>query len=206
MQQQPRGLVQALMELRDLNEDGRIQLGELLDQLAQRGHMIVTLILSLPFMLPVPLPGLSVILGIVITASGVAVMLNKRPWLPQVWRSRDVPPKLLRSIGRYGISMASKIEKFVKPRGRVYVNNPGVRRINGFLIAICGVLLALPLPPGTNFPPAFTIIFLSLANLEEDAVVMFLGYIAFILNIIIFTLLFTFGYEGIKKLFDAIFV
>ncbi len=204
-QKSPRGLRETLCELRDLDGDGKIQLGEFLDQMAQRGHMLVTLILCLPFMLPVPLPGLSVVLGIVIAAAGIAALLEKPPWVPALWRKREISPKLLQHIGRYGVALAAKIEHIVKPRGRAYVNHPGLRRFNGLLIAVCGLLLALPLPPGTNFPPALAIIFLSLANLEEDAFVMLVGYAAFIINILLFVGLFFLGYEGVKKILDAVF-
>lgn len=66
-------------------------------------------------------------------------------------------------------------------------------RLNGIFMVIAGFLLALPTPPGGNFPPGVALVLLSLGTLEEDAVVTTLGYIAFALNVVLFGAIFYFG-------------
>jgi hypothetical protein len=63
------------------------------------------------------------------------------------------------------------------------LRHPGVYRFNSLTIAIRGLLLALPLPPGTNFPPALGIFLLSAGMVEEDSLFVLLG------NFIIYSIL-----------------
>lgn len=161
---------------------------------------MLTLFLALPFMQPVPVPGLSVLFGAGIVTAGVGMVTNRRPWFPQLLLRRKLPARLLRPVFMSCAKLMSKLERFIKPRGIFMQRHTWGRIVNGVIISLCGFLLALPLPPGTNFPPACTVVFLSIAVLEEDGVFMALGYFAFALNCAIFTVIGLFGVDALRAL------
>jgi hypothetical protein len=53
-------------------------------------------------------------------------------------------------------------------------------RINALLMLLAGLFLALPLPiPGTNLAPSWVILLICIGTLEEDGLLVVLGYAAF---------------------------
>jgi len=180
----------------------KLTLGELADLLAERGHALLTLMLSFPFMLPIPLPGLSIIFGLILASLGVLMAVGQKPWIPKKWRARQLSPELIGRLLATAEKIMRRIEKLIKPRGKWLTRFHGTRALNGFLIATCGILLALPLPPGTNFPPGISCALISLGILEDDGVVLGLGYVMYVINIAFFGFLALFGYDGVKALFS----
>jgi len=171
--------------------------------LNERGHLLVSLIFCLPFLLPIPVPGLSILFGLVISASAFGVIIGKPPWLPASWKKKVISKPMLEKLTKHGIKTAEYIEKVFRPRGKSFLKYWWVEKASAVAILLCGLLLALPLPPGTNFPPAFAIILLSLASIEKDTVALALGLLMFVLNIVLFCMLGFWGAEGIKSLFGA---
>lgn len=192
-----------LARLKELCSHDTISLHTLILSMTSRSHAVLTLFFALPFLLPIPLPGLSVLFGMIIFMAGIAMALNKKPWLPKRLLSKEVSSSVFEKVFERGIKISQRLEKVVRPRGSFLMRHPGMRPMSGFIIAVCGLLLALPLPPGTNFPPATAILLLSIGSLEEDALFMILGYIAFAINIAFFALITVFGINGIKMLLPA---
>lgn len=176
-------------------------LGELLENTNTRAHALGSLVLSLPFLTPIPLPGLSILFGAGIAIIGIRMMLGKGIWLPNSWMKRPFPSKLIRKILGFGERWSRKLERWVRPRGHFFHSSTGVRLISGTMIIICGALLALPLPPGTNFPPALVIVLLSIGNLEEDGVLVVLGFIAFLINMALFVYVPTLAIQSFRGTF-----
>jgi hypothetical protein len=193
-----RSLSAELIKLKVLCTDKKISMRILVEHMNSRDHALITLFFSLPFFLPVPLPGLSILFGLIIAIEGVGMALNKRPWLPNRLLNKHVQTHILEKILDYGLKFSRGMEKFIRPRGGWIVRHSWIRAFNGGIIAICGILLALPLPYGTNFPPAAPLMLLSIASLEEDIFVMCFGYIAFIFNLAFFAGIFIFGVDLIE--------
>src|SRR5215218_2291622 len=59
-----------------------VTLREVLGLLHGRGYVLFVMLLSLPFCQPIPLPGLSTPLGLIIALIGVRLALGRKPWLP----------------------------------------------------------------------------------------------------------------------------
>jgi len=182
-------------------KDKQLTLKELIDEIGPGDQALVTLILCVPFLLFVPIPGLSTLLGLFICFGGCRIAIRKRPWLPRFLSKKHVSGDLLSKGFSKAEKIARKIEKFVRPRVKFFHQHPGLIFLNGILIAMGGIFLALPLPPGTNFTPALMVVFFSIGILEEDGVFIVLGYLTFLLNAVLFILLPILGWEGIKKLF-----
>lgn len=180
-------LSESFLNIEHLCAPEEIELGELFENLSSRGHAFPSLVFSVPFFFPVPIPGLSVLLGIVIMMGGVGLVLRKKPWFPKTWAKKKIKTSVLKKVAHFGVKASIWIEKITVPTKRVIFKSPvWLAQMSGILIVICGFLLALPLPPGTNFPPAFSIFFLSLGILEENLALMFIGFITFGVNIALF--------------------
>lgn len=94
------------------------------------------------------------------------------------------------------------LEKFIRPRGVKFSSHPETVRACGWMIAAAGLLLSLPYPPGTNSPPASTILLLSIGLLEVDALFIALGIVTFIFNLLLFSAITFYGFEGVKKILE----
>ncbi len=178
-----------------------ITLGELAKHIESRDQALLALVLSVPFLFFIPLPGLSSICGFIVCIVGIRIAIGKSLWLPRFLARRPFSGHLLAKVLLKCKSVAKKLERIVRPRGEFLAKHPGMLRLNGILLAITGFYLLLPLPPGTNFPPGLTSILLCLGILEEDGLMIVLGYVVFLLTTALFILLPFLGLEGFRELF-----
>ena len=125
--------------------------------------------------------------------------LRRGIWFPEKWMNRPLPTRVLRKVFQSAEKWMKRAERWIKPRG-AFLTHPSIRTLNGLAIAFCGFLLALPLPPGTNFPPALAIVLLAAGTLEEDGLFLLLGYLAVAMNFVFFTLLPILGLQGIRAM------
>lgn len=178
-----------------------LTLKQVIDHIDTRAQALITLVLSLPFVFFLSVPGLSVIFGIFILFNGYRIAANKRVWFPKFLLKRKISGSLLAKCFVTAERFFKFTEKFVRPRGHFLITHPGLIRLNGGILAACGFFLALPLPPGTNFLPALTAVFISIGILEKDGLFIVLGYIFFVLTLVFFTLLPIYGIEELHKMF-----
>src|SRR5512137_611755 len=61
----------------------RASLGEILAATQGRGFNLLLVLISLPFITPIPLPGFSGPFGLVVVLVGMRLAMGKRPWLPR---------------------------------------------------------------------------------------------------------------------------
>jgi hypothetical protein len=177
-----------------------LTVGELVPGSDPRDQAFLTAILSVGFLHPIPLPGLSIIFGLIIAAAGARMARGLGPWVPERWRDRLLPGRRLEKVFAVGAALMRRCERVVKPRGLWFFVRPWAQRVNGWAIAFCGLLLAAPAPPGTNFPPAVAILLLSVGTLEEDLLFLAAGYAALALNIIFFGAIVWLGWGGVRAL------
>jgi hypothetical protein len=155
-------------------------LGALVEEMGARGPMLVILFLALPFCQPIPLLGLSPLFGSAIVITAAHLVFATRLWLPRRARERRLPASLVRAICQAFERVLAVSERYIRPRGRFLHANGWMVRLNGTLLGLAGAFLALPLPiPGTNIAPAWVILLICVGTLEEDGLLVALGYGAF---------------------------
>jgi hypothetical protein len=160
------------------------------DTVGTSGQLMLVLILSVPFLQPIPMFGLSSVFGSVIGLVGIGIFLGKPPWLPQKLRVREIPPALVQRICHGGEKFFEWIEKFVRPRGGLLHRNPALLRVAGAMIVVNAFLLALPLPiPATNIVPSVPTVLIAIGTVEEDDLLIGLGYLTFVLSLAFFVVL-----------------
>lgn len=162
-----------------------IEIGEVLEETAERGFSLIISLLVLPFLFPMP-PGLSAVMGIGCLVLGMQMALGRKyPWLPKQVAKLEFPrsltQKLLKHIRRFTVWL----EKLVRSRWQQVANNSYTSRVNGCCIAWLSILLMLPIPL-TNPLPAIAILLLTVANIEADGLLMCIGYFLTLFNTVFF--------------------
>lgn len=183
-----------------------VTLREVIVVLQGRAYTLLMLLLSLPFLLPVPLPGLSTLLGLVIAAIALRLVLGQKPWLPARVLDRELPPKFFPSLLAGARRVLRMLEVMLKPRMLWLTNSPLLMRFHALVILLASLVLLLPLPPGTNFPPALCIVIMAGGLLERDGRFILGGYLALAFNGAFFALLAVYGrrlVEWVWGLFPA---
>lgn len=180
-------------ELRELSAtlaDKPATLGAVLAATRGRGFGLLLVLIALPFISPIPLPGLSTPFGLVVVIIGARLAWGKRPWLPDRLLRRELPPRLVRRLLAAGQVVVGWLEMLSRPRLDFLHEQKAYRRIAGGLITLSGLLLLAPLPvPFTNMLPALTVILLSAGAVERDGLFFVGGAIMFLVTLAYFTLL-----------------
>lgn len=178
-----------------------VRFGEVIDVLQLRGYNAVLLLLALPFLAPVSVPGFSTLFGTVIALLGVRMALAQSPWVPECLRSRPMAPRFSSKLLLVGSRWTRRLEKLLRPRWLYPEFQAVLQRASGMLIVACGCLLLLPLPvPFSNAFPALTIVLLAAAGLQRDGLVFVLGCGQFLLCLGFFGLLILGGSEVLERL------
>jgi hypothetical protein len=157
----------------------RVSLRELLAIVGEQGLLVFCAILGMPFMLPVTIPAMSVALGTPMLLIGIAVVLNRVPWLPDRVLDHALPGETVRQVLERASRTAMRFEHLVRPRWLALTSTPAVNSLHGLMI-IFGVLVLmapLVLVPFANTLPALGIILLALGLAERDGVVILAGYL-----------------------------
>jgi len=179
-----------------------ITLKELVSHVGSRSQALLSMVLAVPFFIPIPLPGISTIFGAIIMISGFRIAFNKKPWLPSFIARRRISGNLMAKGFMKASKFTKRIEKWISPRAKFLHRHPRIQMVNGLCVMLCGFILAIPLPPLTNFLPAITVFLISLGILEEDGLFIGVGYFFFLLTLTFFTLLPILGVEGMQQMFS----
>lgn len=196
--------------LKEEMADAPLTLNNLMERTEGRGVYLVMILLCLPFIQPIPLPGVSTVLGLVIVLMAIARARDSSPRLPKFIGDRAFPPNFGTKVLGGSIKFLQFLERWVKPRGDAWISWRGVRIFNCVLIIFMSGLLALPIPlPGTNQLPAISIMLLALSMMEEDGVLVFYAYGVSILTTLAFAVLLTLiavlGVGGVKAMVQKFF-
>ncbi len=180
-------LKEIILDIEKKSEPNGLTLKQLVDLFQDRSHPLIILFLSLPFVQPLPLFGLSAILGGIIFMSGLFIIFQIKPWLPIRFQQKMIHKSLVQSCTSTLIKVLRHTEKYIKPRFTFLSTSLPAKIFNGLLIILFAFLLALPLPiPFTNSVPAYFLIMNAVGCLEEDGLLIGLSYLVAIAGVIFF--------------------
>lgn len=184
--------------------DGPMTLGELTHRMRHSGFGLVVLFVCVPFLQPLPLAGLSTVLGVFIALQGLRLLRGRsEPHLPEWLARRSLEARTLHLLLGAARRFFSLADRFTRPRLRPLAAN---ERAVGAAFALCGALLALPFPiPLSNMICASPAALLALALLEEDGLVALLGWLGVLAMIAFHVGLLLLGAEGTRALWRAAF-
>jgi hypothetical protein len=174
-----------------LPED-HLTLGELLDVFGDEGLLLLTMLLTLVFLIPVSIPGVSTVFGAAILLVGISRLIGRPLWLPARLRVKALPAAKLRPGLTGGLAWVRRLERISRPhRLRVLVNGRVQNLFNNLAFILAALLLMAPFGfvPFSNTLPALALLFLAAGMIQRDGVAVLLGYLASVGTIIYFGIL-----------------
>lgn len=196
----PKKLSVELEELRARLGQQPVTLREVIYKLRGRAYTLILILLALPFITPIPLPGLSTPFGLAIAFIALRLTLGQRPWLPKRLQRKPLPAGFFTKVFAVAGKVIALLESFLRPRLAFISATGPIQQIHALFILMSALALLLPLPiPFSNSFPAWTILLLAAGLLERDGLFILLGYFVFVLGVCYFILL---G-EATQQVIDA---
>ena len=165
----------------------RPTLNGLLERTEGRGHYLVIIVFCLPFVVPVSIPGVSTLVGLIVGLLSLRLAIGQPPRLPRFLGERQLPQNLEQKLLGASVKFLRLLEKLVRPRQTRWLSWRSARFTNALLMVFMAALLALPIPPVilfTNSLPAYAIILIAASMMEEDGVTIWIGYAMSIATVI----------------------
>lgn len=183
--------------------DGPMTLGELVRRMHQTGFGLIVIFICLPFLQPLPLGGLSTVLGPFVALLGVQLARGRKELVLPAWiAERRLDLKVIHLLLGAARQFFALADKLARPRWKALARN---ERAAGAGIALSGALLSLPFPiPLSNMICAGPAALLALGVLEEDGLLALLGWLGLALSIAFHLGLVLLGSEGARALWRAL--
>ena len=176
-----------------------ISVRELMALMGEQGLLMLCALMTLPFLFPVSIPGVSTVFGAAILLIGVAISLNRLPWLPAFVADRQLDWHKLQPVLQRGVRVLNKLDRYLKPQRLAVLSQSAVmNRINGLALIFAAVLLMMPLGLVlfSNTLPAVAILFLAVGISQRDGAVVAAGYVMNAATVIYFGLLAWAAWKG----------
>ena len=146
-----------------------VSVGWIMEQLEERSFGLLMFLLAVIALVP----GLSTFIGVLFAVPAYQMIVARRsPALPRIATARRLPTRRFAQVVERIAPVLQRAETLVRPRWPRPFRT--TKRIVGIAILLLGLTLALPVPFG-HILPAFVIMIVALAYLEEDGVVLCLG-------------------------------
>jgi hypothetical protein len=169
-----------------------LRLNRLLERTEGRGLYPVIIVLCLPFVVPVSVPGMSTLLGTMILLLLVHPA-SGRMRLPAFVGERSLPQKVQKQVAEGSVRLLRWLEVVVRPRYNAWLARRSVEVFNRILIAGLAFLLALPLPTPpfffSNSLPSYAIIVLAASIMESDGFLIWAAYALVVVNLVFFAII-----------------
>lgn len=186
----PRKLSEELADLQQRFERKPVTLREVIYTLRGRAYTLLLILLALPFLTPLPLPGLSTPFGLAIGFIAMRLSLGQKPWLPMRLQRKELPAGFFGKVFTVAARVIRFLEKFLRPRLPVLTASGVLLQLHAFVMLLAALTLLLPLPiPFTNSFPAWAILLLAGGLLERDGMFILGGYVVFVLGVLYFVFL-----------------
>jgi len=168
-----------------------VNLHDIINIFGRDGMLVLCAFLTLPFMVPVSIPGASTLFGLAIGLIGVGVMTHRPLWLPDRLIRKKFPTHSLRLVLERGAVWLHRLEQVSRPSIPVLTCGVGMARVNGLMLIAGALLLMAPfgLIPFSNTLPGLAILFLTIGMLQRDGRSVLLGYMTLILTALYFAVL-----------------
>jgi hypothetical protein len=178
---------------------------EIMDIVGKDSLILLTIFLSLVFLVPVSIPGVSTVFGAGILLIGITRLFNYKPWLPKALAYRQLSSEQLRAGFKRALVWFNRLEKISRPHRLPQLTSAGwVIPMNNLSFILAALLLMVPFGfiPFSNTLPALALIFLAVGMLQRDGVFILLGNLVNGVTIIYFAILFAAGGWSINELFQ----
>ena len=202
-----KSLAETLQGVVDSMPPEGVTLAQIRDLIGREGMMLLTMFLTIVFLVPISIPGVSTVFGGAILVISLSRLMKRPIWLPARLERRVVPSdKLSRAMDR-GMKWVRRLERLSRPHRMPALASGKLMSVlnNGGLI-IGAILLMAPfgLIPFSNTLPALAILFFAIGILQRDGVCTLLGHVMNVATVVYFAVLIGGGAVAIQKLWQQI--
>jgi hypothetical protein len=180
-----------------------VTLVEIMDIVGPDSLLLLTIFLSLVFLVPVSIPGVSTVFGTGILLIGVTRLLARKLWLPDRIANRKISSEKLRAGFHRALVWFYRLEKISRPHRLPALTSDGAMAlVNNLSFILAALLLMAPFGfiPFSNTLPALALIFLAVGLMQKDGGSILLGYLSNLATIIYFGFLIAGGGYSISEL------
>lgn len=168
-----------------------ITVRELLALAGEQGLLLGMMMLTIPFLVPISIPGVSTVFSLVGMLMAAGITLNRVPWLPDFLLDRHIDAQKLRQAFERGSGLMQRVDRFTHPRVTRLTGGRTMNLANGLALFAGNILLLFPLGlvPFSNTLPAWALLMLAAGMLQRDGVLVLIGYLLLIATVIYFGVL-----------------
>jgi hypothetical protein len=143
-----------------------VSFGWIMERLEERSFGLLMFLMAVIALVP----GLSTFIGVLLAIPAAQMILARRtPFLPRFATERKLPTRRFAQTVKRLAPMLRRAERLIRPRWPTPFKT--TKRVVGITILLLGVTLVPPVPFG-HVLPAFAIMLVALAYLEEDGMVL----------------------------------
>lgn len=169
-----------------LHETPVISIRQLLTHFGEQALLFLCVILTLPFLTPIPLPILNFILGVPMIRFSIGIIFNHTPALSaKVMKNEIRSEKLIPALDKI-TRFFRHLEHWVHPRLPMLTQHHLFNRLNGITLFLGALLFVFPFDsiPLADTLPAWGILLLALGMLQRDGLVIITGYLVLLLSLV----------------------
>ena len=186
---------------------GHLSLGELLKVLGDEGLLVLTIMLTLVFLIPVSIPGVSTVFGAAILLIGISRLGSGHLWLPEKLKAKPLPVEKLRPGLKTGLKWVRRMERISRPhRLPVLVDGRLVQIFNnlGFIVAALLLMAPFGFVPFSNTLPGIALLLYAVGFIQRDGIPVLLGHLANVGTMIYFSVLIAGGSVALIQLLQKV--
>ncbi|MDO4709123.1 MAG: exopolysaccharide biosynthesis protein [Pseudomonadota bacterium] len=184
-----------------------LSLGELLKVLGDEGLLVLTIMLTLVFLIPVSIPGVSTVFGAAILLIGISRLGSGNLWLPEKLKSKPLPVEKLRPGLKTGLKWVRRMERISRPhRLPFFVDGRMMQLFNnlGFILAALLLMAPFGFVPFSNTLPGIALLLYAVGFIQRDGIPVLLGHLANIGTMVYFTVLLAGGGVALTQLLQKV--
>jgi hypothetical protein len=166
-------------------------IGQFLDQLGQGNAWLIALILTLPFIQPLPTGPIATFGGLAFAGMGWRLIRgDESVWLPMRIRSTRPGSSTWNAFSGFGCGLLRLVGRVSRTERMVWLVEAIGRRGAGWMILLGGLLVAVPflVVPLQNSLPALIVFFACVGRLQRDGVMYLLALLSLVVTLVYFAL------------------
>jgi len=151
-----------------------VTIGEMIKESGSRTHGFALLLFALPEAVPLPLPSVSIVLGIpLVLISAHLIIFGEGSGIPERLRRQRVRASVVQKAAKHMIPVFEKLERVSRQRFEGLASR---HRLLGVACLLLSIVILLPIPLA-NFAPAACLAAIAFGMLQRDGVIVMIGLI-----------------------------
>ena len=169
-----------------------LSLGSIVERIGSEGLLLLSMLLTVVFLIPVSIPGVSTVFGAAILLVGLSRLSGRPLWIPKKLAARPLPADRLRPALAGGMSWVRRLERISRPhRLAALADGRGMQVFNNLAFIFAALLLMAPFGfvPFSNTIPAIALLLYAVGFIQRDGGAVLLGHLATIGTVVYFSVL-----------------